>query len=453
MKTVKIKTRIIISFTALVIWNLIMGVYCSSAIPKIMENSSDEYLTHVAQNVGLLLLAVVISSVVAAISLIRVVANPIAELTKAANQIAIGDVDVELSEHKVRDEISELKDAFQGMTANIREQAKMAHDISQGNLAVEVQPRSDKDILGLALKEMVEDYNILLSAMKESTTQVTAGAGQVASASQALAQGSTEQASAIEQITASMDEIADKTRINASQASEADKLAHDVEEDAEAGNEKMREMVAAMKEINQSSVEISKIIKTIDDIAFQTNILALNATVEAARAGVHGKGFAVVAEEVRNLAEKSAQAASETGEMINNSIGKVNNGSELAKETARALDEIVHNVEKTAELINNIAMATNNQATAVTEINQSIGQVSQVVQNNSASSEECAASSEELANQAEALMQMLGKYQLKETGKKNVKAPENNVNAVHFHSSVQRDNESIISLDGDFGKY
>lgn len=453
MKTVKIKTRIIISFVALVIWNLIMGLYCSSAIPKIMENSSEEYLTRVAQNVGLLLLAVVISSVLAAISLIRVVANPIAELTKAANQIALGDVDVELSEHKVQDEISELKDAFQGMTANIKEQAKTAHEISKGNLNVEVQPRSDKDILGLALKEIVDDYNILLAAMKESTTQVTAGAGQVASASQALAQGSTEQASAIEQITASMDEIADKTRINASQASEADKLARDVETGALAGNEKMREMVAAMKEINQSSVEISKIIKTIDDIAFQTNILALNATVEAARAGVHGKGFAVVAEEVRNLAEKSAQAANETGEMINNSISKVNNGSELAKETAKSLEEIVKNVEKTAELINNIAMATNNQATAVTEINQSIGQVSQVVQNNSASSEECAASSEELANQAEALIQMLGKYQLKETGRSNAVSSSYTATSVNQRSSVQKDNESIISLEGDFGKY
>lgn len=453
MKKIKIKARIIIGFVSIAIWSLIMAGTCGYAVMSAANGASSDSLSNVARLVGLITLIMLANAILSAKMIIGGIANPVAELTKAANQLAIGDVDVTLSDRSTEDEITELLDAFGTMADNIREQAKTAHELSQGNLQIEVTPRSEKDILGLALKEIVDDYNILLAAMKESTTQVTAGAGQVASASQALAQGSTEQASAIEQITASMDEIADKTRINASQASEADKLARDVANGAEAGNEKMHEMVAAMKEINQSSVEISKIIKTIDDIAFQTNILALNATVEAARAGVHGKGFAVVAEEVRNLAEKSAQAANETGDMINNSINKVNNGSELAKETAKSLEEIVQNVEKTAELINNIAMATNNQATAVTEINQSIGQVSQVVQNNSASSEECAASSEELANQAEALIQMLGKYQLKETGRSNVVSSAYNTSVMNHRSSVQRDNESIISLEGDFGKY
>lgn len=453
MKKIKIKARIIIGFVSIAIWSVIMAVICGYAVMAAADGASSDTLSIAARSVGLITLIMLANAFLSAKMLVKGIANPVAELTKAANQLAIGDVEVTLSERGTEDEITELLDAFRTMADNIQDQATTAHELSQGNLQVEVSPRSDKDILGWALKEIVDDYNILLAAMKESTTQVTAGAGQVASASQALAHGSTQQASAIEQITASMDEIADKTRINASQASEADKLAREVAIGAEAGNDKMREMVAAMKEINQSSVEISKIIKTIDDIAFQTNILALNATVEAARAGVHGKGFAVVAEEVRNLAEKSAQAANETGDMINNSISKVNNGSELAKETAKSLEDIVKNVEKTAELINNIAMATNNQATAVTEINQSIGQVSQVVQNNSASSEECAASSEELANQAEALIQMLGKYQLKETGRSNVVSSSYTSNSVNQRSSVKKDNESIISLEGDFGKY
>ncbi len=453
MKTVKIKTRIIISFALLLMVNLIMVGYCVMSVMKVSDGQMNAALNSVARVVGLMLLVVIVSSVAAAISLIRVVADPIEELKDAANKIAVGEIDVQFSEHKYKDEITDLKEAFSEMVGNIKGQAKVAHEISQGNLQVDITPHSDKDILGLALKEIIDDYNILLATMKESTTQVTAGAGQVASASQALAQGSTEQASAIEQITASMDEIAEKTRINATQASEADKLAQNVAREAEAGNEKMHEMVAAMKEINKSSVEISKVIKTIDDIAFQTNILALNATVEAARAGVHGKGFAVVAEEVRNLAEKSAQAANETNDMITGSIQKINNGSELAKETAKSLEEIVSDVEKTAELIDNIAMATNNQATAVTEINQAIGQVSMVVQNNSASSEECAASSEELANQSEVLIQMLAKYQLKDDGRGSATTPVYTNNAVNYSVPVKQDNESIISLDGDFGKY
>lgn len=453
MKTVKIKTRIIISFGLLLVLSLVMGGYCAMAVMKVMDSQANAELTSVAQIVGLLLLMVLAGGIAGARSLIRVIANPITELKEAANQIAIGNADVQFSEHKYRDEITELNEAFCEMAANIKKQAKVAHEISQGNLQVDITPHSDKDILGMALKEIIDDYNILLAAMKESTTQVTAGAGQVASASQALAQGSTEQASAIEQITASMDEIAEKTRINATQAGEADKLAQNVAKEAEAGNEKMHEMVEAMKEINKSSVEISKVIKTIDDIAFQTNILALNATVEAARAGAHGKGFAVVAEEVRNLAEKSAQAANETNDMLTGSIQKINNGSEIAQETAKSLQEIVNDVEKTAELIDNIAMATNNQATAVTEINQAIGQVSMVVQNNSASSEECAASSEELANQAEALIQMLAKYQLKDNGREGAAVPVYTKSAMSYSAPNKQNNESIISLDGDFGKY
>ena len=452
MKKVSIKTRIIVSFALLVVLNIIMGVMCGSAVMKVTGTGADAAVDSVARTVGLILLIVVLAAVAGATSLVRGIANPLKELTSAAHKLAEGDVNVEVADHNCQDEIYELVEAVRVMVSNIKTQARAAHEISQGNLQVEVTPHSDKDILGLALKEIVDDYNILLAAMKESTTQVTAGAGQVASASQALAQGSTEQASAIEQITASMDEIAEKTRMNATRAGEADKLAQNVAREAEAGNDKMQEMVAAMKEINKSSVEISKVIKTIDDIAFQTNILALNATVEAARAGVHGKGFAVVAEEVRNLAEKSAQAANETNDMITGSIQKINTGSELAKETAQSLEEIVSDVEKTAELLDNIAMATNNQATAVTEINQAIGQVSIVVQNNSASSEECAASSEELANQSEALIQMLAKYQLKNGGTNNA-VPAFTRETMSYSAPLKQDNESIISLDGDFGKY
>lgn len=452
MNNMKIKTKIIIYFAILVAYNIVMAIICSSVVGKVMSDDSVD-VTGAAKLVGVIIVGAIITAIVDAVSLIRDIADPIKELTQAAHQLAEGDVNVEVSERKNQDEIYELIEAVKVMVGNVKTQAKTAHEISQGNLQVNITPRSDKDILGLALKEIVDDYNVLLAAIKESTTQVTAGAGQVASASQALAQGSTEQASAIEQITAAMSDIAEKTSVNATRTGEVDKLAHNVAKEAEAGNEKMHEMVAAMKEINKSSVEISKVIKTIDDIAFQTNILALNATVEAARAGVHGKGFAVVAEEVRNLAEKSAQAANETNDMITGSIQKINNGAELAQETAKSLEEIVGDVEKTAELIDDIAVANNNQATAVTEINQAISQVSIVVQNNSASSEECAASSEQLANQSDALIQMLVKYKLKDSGRGGMVAPVYTKSTASHSTYSKQDSEAIISLDGDFGKY
>ncbi|MDU5949175.1 MAG: methyl-accepting chemotaxis protein, partial [Paenibacillus macerans] len=206
------------------------------------------------------------------------------------------------------------------------------------------------------------------------------------------------------------------TKLNAQNANEANKLAADSKNSALQGNEQMKDMLAAMREINDASSNISKIIKVIDEIAFQTNILALNAAVEAARAGQHGKGFAVVAEEVRNLAARSANAAKETTDMIEGSIDKVQEGTRIADQTAAALQSIVGDIEKVANLVGDIAMASTEQAAAITQINQGISQVSQVIQTNSATSEESAAASEELSSQAALLKQQVAQFKLKRSG-------------------------------------
>ncbi|MCX4326551.1 MAG: methyl-accepting chemotaxis protein [Lachnospiraceae bacterium] len=427
-----------------------------------MVKEADEESERIDKNVKTLAFILIAICVVCIIiilglcfSITRTITVPVTKLSNAARKLAMGDIDVDCE--KIHDDdLGELMDAFDHMTDTIKEQAAIADAISKGDLTIDVTPRSDKDLLGKALQRLVDSNNKALGSVQESTMQVTIGAEQVANASQALAQGSTEQASALQQVTASINEIAEKTKKNASEATTANDLVNTVRNMAEDGNGQMKSLTGAMNDINDSSETISKIIKTIDDIAFQTNILALNAAVEAARAGVHGKGFAVVAEEVRNLAAKCGSAASETAEMIEDSIRKVGNGRQLASETAEALDRIVASIEEVAGIINNIAISSNDQATAVSQIDQAIGQVSTVVQTNSATSEQCASASEELSNQAMNLRNQMAAYKLKTAMSSGsatsiTMTPRNEIPVSNYNDSSY--NEQIISLDGDFGKY
>lgn len=403
--------------------------------------------------IAVLVLIVTLVIIVLARAISASLKVPAWNMRDEAKKMALGDVDVNIK-HYYNDELGELADALKQMSENIVSQANFAKEISEGNLDIEVIPCSDRDLLGNSMAHMVTEENRVMSGIREAVMEVKTGSQEVAAASQSLAQGSTEQASAIEQITASINDITERTKVNAKDASEASELVVSAKDDATDGNQKMHEMIAAMADINQSSENISKIIKVIDDIAFQTNILALNAAVEAARAGQHGRGFAVVAEEVRNLAGKSAQAASETAELIEDSIAKVTRGSKLAQETAGALEAIVSAIDRIVTITNSIAVASNDQATAISQIDQAIGQVSQVVQTNSATSQQCAAASEELSAQAGKLREMIGRYKLKQTYSGfSGKMSRSQKSEPDFDSYEQEDEPPVISLDEGYGKY
>lgn len=359
-------------------------------------------------------IAAILLAVALGIFISRLISKPVKELVTVADKLSLGDIKVSV-EATTKDELGSLMNSFSKMIDNIRSQALTVEKIASGDMTIAVTARSEHDVLGIKLSEMVKTNNEVLGNINSAAEQVASGARQVSQSSMMLSQGSTEQASSVEEITSSMTQVAAQTKQNAINANQANELAETAKGNAISGNRQMQDMVKAMAEINDSSANISKIIKVIDEIAFQTNILALNAAVEAARAGQHGKGFAVVAEEVRNLAARSANAAKETTEMIEGSIKKVEIGTKLVDETAAALNKIVENVTKAANLVSDIAQASDEQAAGISQVNTAIEQVAQVVQANSATSEECAAASEELSGQAQLLRESVSRFRLKRT--------------------------------------
>lgn len=376
-----------------------------------VKAADDAYARSMTTLISVMVLGTVLA-VVLGIFLSNLVSKPIQQVTDVAKSMAVGDISRTV-EATSKDEVGVLAGAFSEMIDSIKSQVQAVEKMAAGDLTVDIQPKSDKDVLSISLGVVLDSLNEILSGVQEAAQQVGAAANQISSSAQGVAQGTAEQASSLEEVSSSLEEISSMTKNNAENAGQAQSLAGVANNAADQGKAAVSEMTDAIGAIKVSSDETARIVKTIDDIAFQTNLLALNAAVEAARAGEAGRGFAVVAEEVRNLALRSAEAAKETARMIEDSVKKSDNGVKIVQDVDRVLLDLADGVRKVNNLVSEIAAASAEQSRGVDQVAIATSQMNKVTQSNASSAEESASAAEELSSQVTQLNGMLSKFKLR----------------------------------------
>lgn len=350
---------------------------------------------------------------------IKDIIYPVDLVTRRLVKLAEGDLKTPVEDINTGDEFAVLSknlgETIQSLNLYISDITRVLAQLSSGNLDIQTEASFTGDFVSLK-----ESIDTIIGSLNETMAQMNSAADLVADHSDGTSQGAknladstTDQASVLEELTASILSVSDQVKLTAENASKANQRSKEAEKNVEDCNRQMQSMIQAMADIKEGSAKISDIIKNIESIAEQTNLLSLNAAIEAARAGEAGRGFSVVAEEVRSLAEESAQAAQNTAKLITKSIETVENGTNIVNATARSLSQVVSNTSEITGIISEIADAAREQATAIEQINTGFEQMSDAVTTNSMTAQESASSSEELAAQAQNLKELVGRFSLK----------------------------------------
>lgn len=364
----------------------------------------------------------IVSAALLGIYISNSIRKPVKEIEDAAQQLANGQLDGVCVSYTSRDELGKMSDSIRDLISYqktiIEDISDILGDMSEGNFKVQSNVNEyymghyDRILVSMwGLRDKLSDT---LWRISQSARQVANGSEQVSSGAQILAIGAEEQADSIEKLAIAVNEISEQVRVTKENADKARNQTDRAGAQVSESNQQMQEMISAMNIISERSDEIYKIVKTIQDIAFETNLLALNASVEAARVGELGTGFAVIAREIRSLADKTAMASKNTTALIKESVAAVKNGEKVAHTAADSLLQVIECTKQVIFMVDRIASATENQHKSISNITAEVRQVSDVMQNNASISEELAAASEELSTQTQMLDHMIGQFQLYE---------------------------------------
>ncbi len=402
------------TFTALMDLNVAMG------------DEEHDALMALRTTLVFVIVAVIIAACIVAISVGKKISNsisaPVIQLEKRLETFAKGDISSPFPVVKGEDEIAHMiqsvSDVVAGLNNILSDMRYLFGQMADGNF--ELRTACEDAYVGefgnllQAIRQMNRRLDMTLKEVKGSADTVSIGANHVADASQALAEGATDQAASVQEMTATINEITTALEKTVQEVNASYENAKNCEKEAENSRVEMATMMDAMNRISETSQKIGNIIAEIEDIASQTNLLSLNAAIEAARAGDAGRGFAVVAEQIRTLAEQSAKSAVNTRKLIEGSIREVEIGNQAALRTSEVLSgvvESIHMIAETSKMLNEI---TERQASAMEQAEVGIGKISEIVQANSATAQESAATSEELAAQATSMEDLIRSFRLRD---------------------------------------
>lgn len=375
----------------------------------------------------LVILAAVIISIISLITtlalskgLIAMLKKPVEEIEQAAVDMAAGSLHVKLT-YTSEDEFGSLADSMRILCTNIntiiKDIGNILSELSDGNFQVSSgcleQYVGDYVPILHSMRSLRDKLNETLLHINSSAEMVAEGSVQLSKGAQILAEGSMEQAGAVEELTATVEDVSSMAANNAKEAEAAYQKVNFAEKEADQSQQNLLELTEAMSVINDTSLKIRDIITTIEDIASQTNLLSLNASIEAARAGDAGRGFAVVADQIGKLASDSAQSAVNTKDLIVQCMEEIQRGNDVMAKTVKGIETVLESIKLFGQVAKGSSDTSREQANMLNQIQQGIEQISANVQTNSSAAEETSATSEELSAQADYLKSEVNKFKLK----------------------------------------